>query len=85
MTIAWSISIEKYQFLVEKQRLFGHGSLNTTTLKLLSMIYSKFSKRNQMIPKDWKTKFLSKTDMHAPMVTRRVRSEYAPWLINDKY
>ena len=45
-----SISIEKYQFFAEKQRLLGHGSFNTTTLKLLGMIYSKFSKRNLACP-----------------------------------
>lgn len=32
---------------------------------------------------DWKTKFLAIADAHAPLVTRKVRSEYAPWLTNE--
>ena len=29
---------------------------------------------------DWKTKFLLVSDMHAPQVSRKVKSEYAPWI-----
>ena len=32
---------------------------------------------------DWKAKFLAVADAHAPPVTRRVRSEYAPWLTTE--
>ena len=31
--------------------------------------------------KEWKEKFLLVANMHAPPVTRRVRSGHAPWLI----
>ena len=33
--------------------------------------------------KEWKEKFLLVADMHAPPVTRRVRSEHAPWLTSE--
>jgi hypothetical protein len=29
---------------------------------------------------DWKTKFLLIADLHAPRITRKVRSEYALWI-----
>ena len=29
---------------------------------------------------DWKTKYLLIADLHAPRITRKVRSEYAPWI-----
>ena len=32
---------------------------------------------------DFKTKFLSVADKHAPIRQRRVRSEYKPWLTNE--
>ena len=32
---------------------------------------------------DWKNRFLFVADMHAPSITRRVRSEYTPWLTKD--
>ena len=32
---------------------------------------------------DWKAKFLVAADTHAPPVTRRFRSEYAPWLTTE--
>ena len=32
---------------------------------------------------DWKNRFLFVADMHAPPITRRVRSEYTPWLTKD--
>ena len=32
---------------------------------------------------EWKEKFLLVVDMHAPPVTRRVRSEHAPWLTSE--
>ena len=32
---------------------------------------------------DWKNKFLFVADMHAPPITRRVRSEYTLWLTKD--
>ncbi len=31
----------------------------------------------------WKNKFLFVADMHAPPITRRVHSEYTPWLTDD--
>ena len=31
----------------------------------------------------WKSKFLIVADMHAPSVTRRVRSKHAPWLTSE--
>ena len=33
--------------------------------------------------KEWREKFLLVADMHAPPVTRRVRSEHAPWLTSE--
>ena len=33
--------------------------------------------------KEWKEKFLLVVDMHAPPVTRKVRSEHAPWLTSE--
>ena len=32
---------------------------------------------------EWKTKFLLISDMHAPQMTRKVRSEYAPWITEN--
>jgi hypothetical protein len=32
---------------------------------------------------DWKNKFLFVADMHAAPITRRVQSEYTPWLTKD--
>ena len=32
---------------------------------------------------DWENRFLFLADMHAPPITRRVRSEYTPWLSKD--
>ena len=29
---------------------------------------------------EWKRIFLTVADKHAPPITRRVRSEYAPWI-----
>ena len=31
----------------------------------------------------WKTKFLTVADFHAPPITKRVRSQYAPWITNN--
>ena len=31
----------------------------------------------------WKTIFLSIADFHAPQITNKVRSEYAPWITNN--
>ncbi|CAB4034888.1 Hypothetical predicted protein, partial [Paramuricea clavata] len=33
--------------------------------------------------KKWKTTFLSIADFHAPETTKKVRSEYAPWITNN--
>ena len=32
---------------------------------------------------EWKTKFLLISDMHGPQMTRKVRSEYAPWITEN--
>ena len=32
---------------------------------------------------DWKTRFLIIADKHAPPITRKVRSEYSPWLTSN--
>ena len=32
---------------------------------------------------EWKRIFLTVTDKHAPSITRRVRSEYAPWITDE--
>ena len=32
---------------------------------------------------EWKHMFLTVADKHAPPITRRVRSEYAPWITKE--
>ena len=32
---------------------------------------------------DWNTRFLIVADKHAPPITRKVRSEYSPWLTSN--
>ena len=31
----------------------------------------------------WKTRFLTVADFHAPPITKRIRSQYAPWITNN--
>jgi hypothetical protein len=31
----------------------------------------------------WKTRFLTVADFNAPPITKRVRSQYAPWITNN--
>ena len=33
--------------------------------------------------KNFKTKFLLVADVHAPQITRKVKSEYTPWMTNN--
>jgi hypothetical protein len=33
--------------------------------------------------KKWKTRFLTVADFHAPPITKRVRSQYAPWITDN--
>ena len=32
---------------------------------------------------DFKTRFLFVADIHAPQITRKVKSEYTPWMTNN--
>ena len=70
------------------QNLSARASLNIDKNSFLAelrdiMQYMIKDNNPDVIWKDFKTKFLLVADVHAPQITRKVKSEYTLWMTNN--
>ena len=72
---------------VIKTRQFKHYSVNNFKSDIFIYLHNGIFWDTMLDPnimwKKWKTIFLSIADFHAPETTKKVRSEYAPWITNN--
>ena len=81
------ISIPRNDPKVIKTRQFKHYSVNNFKSDIFIYLHNGIFWDTVLDPnimwKKWKTTFLSIADFHAPETTKKVRSEYAPWITNN--
>ena len=81
------ISIPRNDPKVIKTRQFKHYSVNNFKSDIFIYLHNGIFWDTMLDPnimwKKWKTIFLSIADFHAPETTKKVRSEYAPWITNN--
>ena len=80
------ISIPRNDPKVIKTRQFKHYSVNNFKSNIFIYLHGIFLDTMldpNIMWKKWKTIFLSIADFHAPETTKKVRSEYAPWITNN--
>ena len=78
------ISIPRKQPNIINTRQFKRYNLELYKQDLAKILENQPQHHDSnMLWEDWKRKFLLVADMHAPPVSRRVRSEHAPWLTSE--
>ena len=81
------ISIPRNNPKVIKTRQLKHYSVNNFKSDIFIHLHNGIFWDTMLDPnimwKKWKTTFLSIADFHAPETTKKVRSEYAPWITNN--
>ena len=81
------ISIPRNDPKVIKTRQFKHYIVNNFKSDIFIYLHNGIFWDTMLDPnimwKKWKTIFLSIADFHAPETTKKVRSEYAPWITNN--
>ena len=78
------ISIPRKQPKIINTRQFKHFNVEAYKQDLAKILQNQPQDGDpNILWEDWKRKFLLAADMHAPPVTRRVRSEHAPWLTSE--
>ncbi len=78
------IAIPRKQPKIINTRQFKHFNVDAYKQDLAKILQNQPQDGDpNILWEDWKRKFLLVADMHAPPVTRRVRSEHAPWLTSE--
>ena len=80
--------VEKYPFHVMNQKLSARAKLSIMTkirfLQSFGILQHTINDKNpDALWEDFKTRFLFVADVHAPQITRKVKSEYTPWMTNN--
>ena len=78
------ISIPRKQPKIINTRQYKHYNTEAFKLDLFKILLTRSQECDpNILWEDWKEKFLLVSDMHAPPVIRRVRSEHVPWLTSE--
>ena len=78
------ISISRNEPKIIRSRQFKHYDKNSFLTELWAILQYMANDNNpDVLWEDFKTKFLLVADVHAPQVTRKVKSEYTPWMTNN--
>ena len=80
------ISIPRNEPKVIRSHQYKHYDKNSflADLELRDIIQYMINDNNpDVLWEDFKTKFLLVADVHAPQITRKVKSEYTPWMTNN--
>ena len=78
------ISIPRNEPKVIRSRQFKHYDKNSFLAELRDIMQYMIKDNNpDVLWEDFKTKFLLVADVHAPQITRKVKSEYTPWMTNN--
>ena len=81
------ISVPRKEPKVIKSRNFKHYNSNNFKSDFSTYLYDQIFCDTMLDPnimwENWKTIFLSVADFHAPERTKKVRSEYAPWITEN--
>ena len=78
------ISIPRNEPKVIRSLQFKHYDKNSFLAELLDIMQYMIKDNNpDVLSEDFKTKFLLVADVHAPQITRKVKSEYTPWMTNN--
>ena len=79
------ISIPRNEPKVIRSRQFKHYDKNSFLAELWDIMQYMINDNNpDVLWEDFKTKFLQLVaDVHAPQITRKVKSEYTPWMTNN--
>ena len=82
--IQMNISVPRKEPKVIKTRQFKHYNVNNFKSDILTYLHDQIFWDTMLDPdivwEKWKTIFSSIADFHAPEITKKVRSEYAPWI-----
>ena len=78
------ISIPRNEPKVIRSRQYKHYDKNSFLAELRDIMQYMINDNNpDVLWEDFKTKFLLVADVHAPQITRKVKSEYTPWMTNN--
>ena len=78
------ISISRNEPKIIRSCQFKHYDKNSFLTELWAILqYMANDDNPDVLWGDFKTKFLLVADVHAPQVTRKVKSEYTPWMTNN--
>ena len=67
-----------------RSRQLKHYDKNTFLTELRDIMQYEMNNNNpEALWEDFKTKFLLVADVHTPQITRKVESEYTPWITNN--
>jgi len=78
------ISISRNEPKIIRSRQFKHYDKNSFLTELRAILQHMTNDNNpDVLWEDFKTKFLLVADVHAPQITRKVKSEYTPWMTNN--
>ena len=81
------ISVPRKEPKVIKTRQYKHYNANNFKSDILTYLHDQIFWDTMLDPNmmwgKWKTIFLSIADFHAPEITKKVRSEYAPWITDN--
>ena len=84
MYVCRKISISRNEPKIIRSRQFKHYDKNSFLTELWAILQYMTNDNNpDVLWEDFKTKFLLVVDVHAPQVTRKVKSEYTPWMTNN--
>jgi hypothetical protein len=82
-----SISIPRGEPKIVKTRQFKQYNTNNFKADIFTHLNDEIFLNSTLDPnvmwEKWKTRFLTVADFHAPPITKRVRSQYAPWIPNN--
>ena len=78
------ISIPRNEPKVIRSRQFKHYDKNSFLAELRDIMQYMIKDNNpDVLWEDFKTKFLLVADVHVSQITRKVKSEYTPWMTNN--
>ena len=78
------ISIPRNEPKIIRSRQFKHYDKNSFLTELRDILQHTINDNNpDALWEDFKTRFLFVADIHAPQITRKVKSEYTPWMTNN--
>ena len=76
------ISIPRNEPKIIRSRQFKHYDKNSFLTELHKQ-HTINDNNPDALWEDFKTRFLFVADIHAPQITRKVKSEYTPWMTNN--